>query len=147
MPRRDPKIDVCFKSDSNGILNAISALERSTKREITITNLNGHSEDQIRQMSMNARRYNAYDHSNKSRIIAKHSLENYCNFLRTTISSPEVEGMLSVYTKTMVERAIDETLSWLDVNFYAGQEVYENRQSALEEFSLPILQATIWDIE
>jgi len=143
MPRGQPQIDVCFDIDANGILN-VSALEKSTGKEnkITITNDKGRlSQEEIERMVSEAEKYKAEDDANKNRIEAKNGLENYCYSLKTSISSPEVEGKIPADDKTKLEGAIDETLSWLDANLSAEKEEYEEKQKSLEGIAMPILQA------
>jgi L1 cell adhesion molecule like protein len=143
MPRGQPQIDVCFDIDANGILN-VSALEKSTGKEnkITITNDKGRlSQEEIERMVAEAEKYKAEDDANKNRIEAKNGLENYCYSLKTSISSPEVEGKIPADDKTKLEGAIDETLSWLEANLSAEKEEYEEKQKALEGIAMPILQA------
>mmetsp|Transcript_2092 Transcript_2092/g.3810 ORF Transcript_2092/g.3810 Transcript_2092/m.3810 type:complete len:671 (+) Transcript_2092:102-2114(+) len=143
MPRGQPQIDVCFDIDANGILN-VSAVEKSTGKEnkITITNDKGRlSQEEIERMVQEAEKYKAEDDANKNRIEAKNGLENYCYSLKTSISSPEVEGKIPAADKTKLEGAIDETLKWLDSNLSAEKEEFEEKQKALEAIAMPILQA------
>merc|ERR1719333_2112643 len=121
MPRGQPQIDVCFDIDANGILN-VSALEKSTGKEnkITITNDKGRlSEDDIERMVAEAEKYKAEDDANKNRIEAKNGLENYCYSLKSSISSPEVEGKIPEDDKKKLEEAIEESIKWLDANLSA----------------------------
>jgi heat shock protein 1/8 len=143
MPRGQPQIDVCFDIDANGILN-VSALEKSTGKEnkITITNDKGRlSQEEIERMVEEAEKYKAEDDANKNRIEAKNGLENYCYQIKTSISSPEVEGKIPEDDKTKLNAAIDETLKWLDDNLSAEKEEYEEKQKALEGIAMPILQS------
>merc|ERR1712063_141180 len=101
MPRGQPQIDVTFDIDANGILN-VSAVEKSTGKEnkITITNDKGRlSPDEIERMVSEAEKYKAEDDANKNRIEAKNGLENYCYSLKSSISSPEVEGKIPADNK------------------------------------------------
>ena len=75
------------------------------------------------------------------RVAAKNGLENYCYSLKTSISSPEVEGKVQADDKAKLEGAIDETLQWLDSNLSAEKEEFEEKQKALEAIAMPILQA------
>jgi len=143
MPRGQPQIDVCFDIDANGILN-VSALEKSTGKEnkITITNDKGRlSPDEIERMVSEAEKYKAEDDANKNRIEAKNGLENYCYSLKSSISSPEVEGKIPADDKATLEGKIEETISWLDSNPSAEKEEYEEKQKELEGVAMPILQS------
>merc|ERR1712012_1079847 len=99
------------------------------------------SQEDIERMVSEAEKYKAEDDANKNRIEAKNALENYCYSLKTSISSPEVEGKIPADDKTKLEGAIDDTLKWLDENLSAEKEEYEEKQKALEGIAMPILQS------
>merc|ERR1712125_19311 len=143
MPRGQPQIDATFDIDANGILN-VSALEKSTGKEnkITITNDKGRlSQDEIERMVAEAEKYKAEDDANKNRIEAKNGLENYCYSLKSSISSDEVKDKIPADKKSELEKAIEDTISWLDANQSAEKEEYEEKQKSLEGIAMPILQA------
>merc|ERR1712110_220751 len=126
MPRGVPQIEVTYDIDANGILN-VSAVEKSTGKEnkITITNDKGRlSSEEVERMVQEAEKYKAEDDANKNRIEAKNGLENYCYSLKTSISSPEVEGKIPADDKTKLEGAIEETIKWLDENLSAEKEEF-----------------------
>merc|ERR1712170_314590 len=86
-------------------------------------------------------KYKAEDDANKNRIEAKNGLENYCYSLKSSISSPEVEGKIPADDKATLEGKIEETISWLDSNPSAEKEEYEEKQKELEGVAMPILQS------
>eukprot|EP01083_Nonionella_stella_P316240 1145583_1 len=88
-----------------------------------------------------AEKYKAEDDANKNRIEAKNGLEKYCYSLKTSISSPEVEGKIPEDDKTKLTAAIDEALQWLDSNLSAEKEEFEEKQKGLEAIAMPILPA------
>merc|ERR1712178_176899 len=93
--------------------------EKSTGKEnkITITNDKGRlSQDEIERMVSEAEKYKAEDDANRNRIEAKNGLENYCYSLKSSISSPEVEGKIPAGDKSPLESKVEETISWLDSN-------------------------------
>jgi len=142
MPRGVPQIDVTFDIDANGILN-VSAAEKSTGKEqkITIKNDKGRmSAEEIERLVQEAERYKAEDESNRARIEAKNSLENYAYQMRNTINDEKMSDKLSADDKSKIEAAISETTQWLDANQGAEKEEYEAKQKALESVVLPILQ-------
>jgi len=142
MPRGQPQIDVCFDIDANGILN-VSAIEKSTGKEnkITITNDKGRlSQDEIERMVSEAEKYKAEDDANRHRIEAKNGLENYCYSLKSSVGSEEVKNKIPADDKANLEKAIEDTISWLDANPAAEKEEYEEKQKALEGIAMPILQ-------
>jgi heat shock 70kDa protein 1/2/6/8 len=78
MKRGEPKIEVTFSIDSNGILT-VSALEttRKIQKDITITsNQSRLSNDQIQEMLKDAERFKAEDEAQKKRIESRNRLEN-----------------------------------------------------------------------
>jgi len=122
----------------------VSALEKSTGKEnkITITNDKGRlSQEEIERMVQEAEKYKAEDDANKNRIEAKNGLENYCYSLKSSITSPEVEGKIPADDKKKLEDAIEESLKWLDENLSAEKEEFEEKQKALEGIAMPILQS------
>jgi len=143
MPRGQPQIDVCFDIDANGILN-VSAVEKSTGKEnkITISNDKDRlSPEEIEKMVQDAEKYKAEDDANRNRIEAKNALENYCFSLKSSISSPDVEGRIPQDSKKKLEDVIYETLKWIDnAGVHAEKEEFEQKQKNLEEIALPILQ-------
>merc|ERR1712022_17457 len=86
MPRGVPQIEVTFDLDANGILN-VSAEDKSTgkSQKITITNDKGRlPAADIERMVQEAEKYKAEDESNKSRVEAKNTLENYAYSMRNS---------------------------------------------------------------
>jgi heat shock protein 1/8 len=143
MPRGQPQIDVCFDIDANGILN-VHAIEKSTGKEnkIIITNDKGRlSQEEIERMVQEAEQYKAEDDVHRNRIEAKNGLENYCYSLKSSISSPEVEGKIPTDDKKKLEDSIEDTIKWLDSNLSAEKEEYEEKQKSLEAIATPILQS------
>jgi L1 cell adhesion molecule like protein len=127
MPRGVPQIEVTFDIDANGILN-VSAVEKSTGKEnrITITNDKGRlSKDDIERMVNEAERYKADDESQKNKIEAKNSLENYCFNVRNSINDEKLAGKLSAEDKKKMNDAVAATNKWLDSNQGAEKEEYE----------------------
>ena len=104
----------------------VSALEKSSGKEhkITITNDKGRlSQDEIERMVQEAEKYKAEDDANKNRIEAKNGLENYCYSLKSSMS--RFGDKISGDDKTKLEKAIEETISWLDGNVAAEKEEAE----------------------
>jgi L1 cell adhesion molecule like protein len=143
MPRGQPQIDVCFDIDANGILN-VHAVEKSTGKEnkITITNDKGRlSQEEIDRLVTEAERYKAEDDANKNKIEAKNGLANYCYSLKSSITSPELEGKMTADDKKKLEEAIESTIKWMDENQTAEKEEFEGKQRSLEQIATPIFQS------
>jgi L1 cell adhesion molecule like protein len=143
MPRGVPQIDVTFDIDANGILN-VSAAEKSTGKEqkITIKNDKGRmSAEEIERLVAEAERFKAEDDSNRARVDAKNSLENYAYQMRNTLNDEKLADKVPADDKAKIEAAISETTTWLDANQNAEKEEFEAKQKELESIVTPILQA------
>jgi len=144
MPRGVPKIEVTFEIDANGILN-VTAVDQTTGRsnKITIKNEKGRlSEKEIERMLEEAKRMEAEDKANLERITAKNALESYAYTLQNSIQEPKVAEKLSADDKQTLEKAIDETLKWIDANPRADKEEYESKRKELERIANPIMMKT-----
>ncbi|XP_021904651.1 heat shock 70 kDa protein [Carica papaya] len=140
-PRGVPQINVCFDIDANGILN-VSAEDKTAgvKNKITITNDKGRlSKDEIDRMVQEAERYKAEDEQVKKKVEAKNSLENYAYNMRNTVKDEKIGGKLNPADKQKIEKAIDETVEWLDRNQLAEVEELEDKLKELEGICNPII--------
>jgi len=143
MPRGVPQVDVTFDIDVNGILN-VSAAEKSTGKEqkITIKNDKGRmTDEEIERLVQEAERFKAEDDSNRARVEAKNSLENYAYQIRNTLNDEKMADKVPADDKAKIEAAITETTTWLDANQTAEKEEFEAKQKELEAIVTPILQA------
>jgi len=140
-PRGVPQIEVTFDLDANGILN-VSAEDKGTgrKNKITITNDMGRlSSDQIQKMVADAERYKADDEQAQQRVGAKNHLESYAYSMRNTLNDAKVADKLSSDDKAKLEKAINETISWLEKNDAAEKQEYEGKQKDLEKICNPVI--------
>jgi len=140
MPRGQPKIDVTFEIDTDGILN-VSAIEKSTGKEnkITITNDKGRlSADEIDRMLEEAERYKAEDEVNRQRVEAKNSLENFAYQVKSTIADEQTGNKIEAGEKATVEGKVNEILAWLEANQSAEKEEFEEKQQELERVAQPV---------
>jgi len=139
-PRGVPQIEVTFDIDANGILN-VSALDKGTGKSsrITITNDKGRlSKDEIDKMVRDAETYAEDDKVAKERIEAKNGVESLAYTLRQTLKDEKVAGQLSEEDKSTLNRAVEETISWLDRSQSAEKDEYEHKRKELEDLSNPI---------
>jgi len=140
-PRGVPQIEVTFDIDANGILN-VSAQDKSTgkQNQITITNEKGRlSQSDIDRMVNEAEKYAAEDEANKSKIEAKNGLENYCYSMRNTLSEEKLQEKFEGDDKDKIEKALQETLDWLDRNQMAEKDEFDAKQKELEAVVNPIM--------
>jgi L1 cell adhesion molecule like protein len=140
-PRGVPQIEVTFDIDANGILN-VSAQDKSTGKsnQITITNEKGRlSQSEIDRMVSEAEQYKAEDEANKGKIEAKNGLENYCFTMRNTLQEEKLKEKFEGDDKEKIEKAVQDTLDWLDKNQLAEKDEFEAKQKELEAVVNPIM--------
>jgi L1 cell adhesion molecule like protein len=140
-PRGVPQIEVTFDLDANGILN-VSAEDKSTgkKNKITITNDKGRlSKEEIEQMIRDAEKFKAEDEAHGDKVQAKNSLESYAYSLRNTVADQKVSSKLDTKDKETIDKAIADTINWLDDNQHAEKEEFESKQKELESVANPII--------
>merc|ERR1712078_275894 len=140
-PRGVPQIEVTFDIDANGILN-VSAQDKSTGKsnQITITNEKGRlSQADIDRMVQEAEKYKAEDDINKQKIEAKNGLENYCFTMRNTLQEEKLQDKFEAGDKDKIEKAVQDTLDWLERNQMAETEEFEAKQKELEGTVNPIM--------
>ncbi|XP_073277523.1 heat shock 70 kDa protein-like [Primulina huaijiensis] len=140
-PRGVPQINVTFDIDANGILN-VAAEDKTAgvKNKITITNDKGRlSKEEIEKMVQDAERYKVEDEEVKKKVEAKNSLENYSYNMRNTVRDEKFASKLSSGDKETIEKAVKETIEWLDRNQLAEVEELEHRLKELENVCNPII--------
>jgi len=140
-PRGVPQIEVTFDIDANGILN-VSALDKTTGKsnKITITNDKGRlSKEEIERMVNDAEKFKEEDAKVAERVAAKNGLESYAYQLRNTIQDEKIASLLDAADKDKLNKAIDETIEWLDHNQEATKEEYESRRKEIEGVANPIM--------
>ncbi|GMN63579.1 hypothetical protein TIFTF001_032665 [Ficus carica] len=140
-PRGVPQINVAFDIDANGILN-VTAEDKTAgvKNKITITNDKGRlSKEDIEKMVKDAERYKAEDEEVKKKVEAKNSLENYAYNMRNTVKDEKFAEKLSPKDKEKIEKAVEETIEWLDRNQLAEVDELEDKLKELENVCNPII--------
>ena len=141
-PRGVPQIEVTFDVNADGIMN-VSALEKSTGnvKKITIKNENGRlSQEEINKMINNAEKFKEQDEKIRKSVEAKNSLEGYCFGVRNSLANEQFASTISQEDKDMVNKEINDTLSWIDNHQDAEQSEYETKQKELEGKLMPIMQ-------
>merc|ERR1712087_1096149 len=105
-----------------------------------ITNEKGRlSQAEIDRMVQEAEKFRSEDEANKQKIEAKNGLENYCFTMRDTLSEEKLQGKFEGDDKDKIEKAVQETLDWLDKNQLAEKEEFEAKQKELEAVVNPIM--------
>ncbi|GJP43782.1 hypothetical protein CLOM_g3198 [Closterium sp. NIES-68] len=140
-PRGVPQITVTFDIDANGILN-VSAEEKATGKSsrITITNDKGRlSQAEIDRLVKEAEKFREEDEQVKKRVEAKNELENYAYHVRNTVRDDKVGGKLNGEDKQKIERAVQETVDWLEKNQLGEVEEFQEKRKELEGVCSPIM--------
>merc|ERR1712076_277255 len=106
----------------------------------TITNEKGRlSQAEIDRMVQEAEKYRAEDEAAKVKIEAKNSLENYCFTMRNTLNEEKLKDKFEDGDKEKIEKAVQESLDWLEKNQLAEKDEFEAKQKELEGIVNPIM--------
>merc|ERR1712166_1459554 len=142
MRRGEPQIVVTYDIDANSILN-VTAKEVSMGKEqkIQIKNDTGRlSQSEVDRMVREAEEYKAEDESNRKRIEAKNSLENYAYSIRNTCDDPKTGAKIPEEDKTAMKDACDVAIKWLESHESAEAEEFEAQKKELETAVQPLMQ-------
>merc|ERR1712146_381671 len=140
-PRGVPQVEVTFDLDANGVMN-VSAKDKSTGKDSNITITNDKcrlSQDDIERMVKEAEKYAAEDDAQKEKVEARNALENYSYSMRNSINDEKLRDKIDAADKETIEKAINDTTSWLDANQMAEKEEFEAKQKELEAVCNPIM--------
>jgi L1 cell adhesion molecule like protein len=138
--RGQPKIEITYDVDANGILN-VTASESSSgaKESITITNDTGRlSKEDIEKMVEESEKFKEQDAIIKKNIEAKNSLESYLYGIKNLTS--DAENKMSDDVKKELDAIATEGLDWLSNHTSDNAEVFETKQKELEQKINPIMQ-------
>ena len=91
-------------------------------------------------VTADAEKYAKEDEEFKKKVEAKNGLENYSYQVRNSIRDEKLAGKVSEEDKATLEKAVEETIAWLDANQLAEKEEFADRQKSLEEIVNPIMQ-------
>mmetsp|Transcript_1805 Transcript_1805/g.3247 ORF Transcript_1805/g.3247 Transcript_1805/m.3247 type:complete len:651 (-) Transcript_1805:147-2099(-) len=141
-PRGVPQIQVTFDLDANSILN-VKAQDKSTNKssKITITNDKGRlSQEEIEKMIADAEKFKEEDEKHAKKVAAKNGLEQMAYGIKGTLSDEKLKGKISDEDKTKVQKAVDETLEWVETNESAEIDELEHKKKELEAVWNPIMQ-------
>lgn len=141
-PRGVPQIEVTFEIDVNGILR-VTAEDKGTgnKNKITITNdQNRLTPEDIERMVTDAERFADEDKKLKERIDARNELESYAYSLKNQIGDKEkLGGKLSDEDKETIEKAVEETIEWMESHQDSETEDFQAKKKSLEDVVQPII--------
>jgi L1 cell adhesion molecule like protein len=90
-------------------------------------------------MVSEAEKYKAEDEEAVKKVEAKNSLENYAYNMRNTIKDEKVASKLDAGDKEKIEKAVEETINWLDSNQLAEVDELDHKLKELEGICSPII--------
>merc|ERR1712159_966561 len=97
------------------------------------------SQSEIDRMVSEAEKFKSEDEANKQKIEAKNGLENYCFTMRNTLNEEKLKEKFEGDDKEKIEKAVQDTLDWLDKNQLAEKDEFETKQKELEGIVNPIM--------
>merc|ERR1711918_63803 len=97
------------------------------------------SQAEIDRMVQEAEKFKSEDEANRLKIEAKNGLENYCFTMRNTLSEEKLKDKFEGGDKEKIEKAVQDTLDWLDKNQLAEKDEFEAKQKDLEGVVNPIM--------
>jgi heat shock protein 5 len=140
-PRGTPQIEVTFEIDVNGILN-VRAEDKATgnAESVTITNEKGRlTEEDIQRMVREAEEAAEEDKRAKETVEARNQLENYLYQIKSAVGDEEKLGkVISADEKETIESALKDAQDWLDDNFQATKDDFDEKYKELEGIVQPI---------
>ena len=140
-PRGTPQIEVTFEIDVNGILN-VRAEDKATgnAESVTITDEKGRlSEEDIQRMIREAEDAADEDKKLKETVESRNQLENYIYQIKNAINDEEKIGkVISAGDKSTIESALQEAQEWVEGNFQATKEEFDEKYKELEQVVQPI---------
>jgi L1 cell adhesion molecule like protein len=140
-PRGQPKINVSFDLDANGILN-VSAKEESSGKshQITITNDKGRlSKEDIENMVRTAEEYKQADEEKRKIIDVRNELENFLYNARNTMRDGSTDRMKDAWTEA--EPIVTQGIKWLDEHDTdnTDYETFKEKDTELHKLIDPIM--------
>lgn len=140
-PRGVPQIEVSFDLNADGILN-VGAKDKKTGKSGSIkieSNKGRMSEEEIKRRIEEAERFKKEDEEIKKKVQAKNELENFAYSLRNMLDDEKMKSVISDEDKEKVNKAITETIDWVDNNPNAELEEFEHKKKELEDLWKPII--------
>jgi len=139
-PRGQPKIDVSFSIDANGILN-VTAMDLSTNKSknITITNRGRFTDAELERMMNVAKDNEEVDNLRKQSIEARNELENYIYSIKQTVSDPATTSKIDSESKSKVETVCTNIITFVESHQFETKEIYNEKRKEIEAVWNPIV--------
>jgi len=138
-PRGVPQIEVMFEVDANGILN-VNAKDKATGKgeKITITADKGRLDsEEIERLIRESEEFAEEDKAFRQKTEARNKLEGFAYNMKNTLDS--VSEKIGDDERDAMDMAVTEAIDWLDANFEASKEDFEEKLTELEEVCNPII--------
>ena len=136
----EPKINVCFEINANGILN-VTAQDTGTGQQskITVTNEDRLSEAHIEKMIKDAETFRVEDLEYKKKVDARNALEKYAYNMRNSMSDSRIAPKLKSANKSAIDDATMKALNWVEDNLRPDPAESEAKLKELIAICEPII--------
>jgi len=140
--RGEPKIEVAFDLDANGILNVSAEIKcTNIKNKITITNnRNRLSKEEVDRMLEEAEKNKEEDNKYREKMDAKHNLDNLIQSIKNTLNDEKLKNKFSEEDKKILNTKIEEIQHWLNENTKATKKEYDEKLKEFEQIFTPIMK-------
>ncbi|GAA0183939.1 Hsp70 family chaperone [Lithospermum erythrorhizon] len=138
-----PQIHVTYEVDVNGILHVIAEDKASNRKQsITITSDDGRlSKEDIERKIKEAEEFAEEDKNARERIDSRNALESYIyNMKRTINDNEQFAEKIDSDDKDKIEKALDESLQWMEDNQSAEKDEFDEQMNELEALCNPIMK-------
>ncbi|KAJ3704537.1 hypothetical protein LUZ61_008242 [Rhynchospora tenuis] len=139
--KMEPKINVCFEIDANGILN-VTAKDTGSgqKSRITVTNDEGRlSEEQIERMIKDAETFKAEDEEYQKKVDARNAVEKYAYNMRNAMRDSKIAPKLTSANKKVIDDATMQAIDWVEDNLLPDPAESEAKLNELIGICEPII--------
>merc|ERR1740138_1607921 len=134
-PRGVPQIEVTFDLNADGILH-VGAKDKKTGKSGSIkieSNKGRMSEEEIKKRIEEAERFKKEDEEIAKKVKAKNELENFAYSLRNMLDDEKLKAVIGDEDKEKVNKAVTETIDWVDSNPNAELDEFEAKKKDLED--------------
>ncbi|XP_030198712.1 heat shock 70 kDa protein-like [Gadus morhua] len=136
------RLVVTFDIDADGILN-VSAVDKSTGKQITITNKGRLSKEDIERMVQEADQHKVEDEQQRENIAAKNTLLYYAFNTKSSLREDNLKDRVSEEDRKKVEEKCEQAILWLEDIQRAEKEEYQHQLKELEKLCQPIIPMPI----
>jgi heat shock protein 1/8 len=142
-PRGEPKINVEYDIDANGILNVSASVENSSiKKSLTINNESMTlSAEEIEKMVKNAEAFREEDEMNRKKVALRNETETLQFSINELCSNDNKKKLLSDTEISTLEEVRNEISSLIENDFFMKNDIesIEAKKKELDEKCMPIM--------